>query len=259
MLPIQGKNFTQVILRAFATIICLCASISENRTLSRTKENLYDRHSLVDITTKVTPIKQMYIIYDTLTISHPLELTKLENTIDTLSAKLASLRYATTVENLHPLNLIGKGSAIVLFQTILPLTASYQACKILKLEPLSLSNLPEGINSQKSILLQYEISVGSNTVICISQHYTTKGNDCLQDIFFHPKKLFAFNSTAEMQSHLIENFSGTVAYISILNDKAVFTSSPYGNSACLGTYFPSTDGKEHSQMLNFCTSTFMRN
>jgi hypothetical protein len=94
------------------------------------------------------------------------------------------------------------------------------------------------------ILLQYEISVGTSTVICISQSYTVKETHCMKDILSNTRNLFPFNSTQELRSYLIENFIGSVIYIVVTNNKATFTISPYGNSACIGIYNPTkTDAK----------------
>ena len=233
MIDCQVKRFFLILYFSAAY-----APILKTRSFPTNGSSKLDKNTLVDLTSKVTAVKQMYIKYDILTVNHPLSLTQIEATIDTLSAKLASLRYATTLENLQPINIITNENVITLFQTILPLTSSYQACKLLGLEPLALSNLPKGIRTPVPILLQYEISVGTNTVICISQTHTTKEDNCLKDILLFLKKLLSFNSTTELHTYLIDNFVGTVVYILISENKASFTTSPYGYSACLGAYIP---------------------
>jgi hypothetical protein len=60
----------------------------------------------MSLVTKVTPIKKMFIQFDSIRIQHPLALVQIESTIDALSTKLASLQYASTLENLQPLTVI---------------------------------------------------------------------------------------------------------------------------------------------------------
>ncbi len=53
------------------------------------QEPMYNE--VATLVTKVTPLKKVYIKYDTLRIDHPLALVQVESTIDALSTKLASL------------------------------------------------------------------------------------------------------------------------------------------------------------------------
>ena len=199
---------------------------------------------VVTLVTKVSPVKKVFIAYDTLRIDHPLSLTQVEATIDALSTKLASLRYATTIENLQPLTVVSQKVVLTLFQTILPLSTSLQACKNLELEPLSLSNLPIALKTSIPILLHYEISVGTDTVLCISHKYTLREENCLDDILNRTHHLLPFHSRDELQTYLLREFVGTVAHIIISNDEAVFTVSPFSNSACIGAHNPNKMSKK---------------
>jgi hypothetical protein len=170
-----------------------------------------------------------------------LALVQIESTIDALSTKLASLQYATTLENLQPLTVISQEVALTLFQTILPLSTSLQACKSLDLEPLTLSNLPLALKTKIPILLHYDISVGTDTVLCISQTYSLKEEECMADIINKTRKLIPFREPNELRAYLLNNFVGTVAHLLISENEAVFTSSPFGNSACIGSYKPTSN------------------
>ena len=196
------------------------------------------------LVTKVSPVKKVYIVYDTLRIDHPLALQQVEATIDALSTKLASLRYATTLENLQPLTVVSKEVVLTLFQTVLPLSTSLQACKTLQLEPLTLSNLPLALKTSIPILLHDEISIGTDTVLCISLKYTLREDDCLANILNNTRHLLPFKSKEELRNYLLNGFVGTVAHIIVSNEEAVFTVSPFGNSACIGAYNPKKMSKK---------------
>ena len=193
---------------------------------------------VTSLVTKVSPVKKVYITYDTLKIDHPLSLVQVEATIDALSTKLASLRYATTLENLQPLTVVSQEVVLTLFQTVLPLSTSLQACKTLQLEPLSLSNLPFAVKTSIPILLHDEISVGTDTVLCISLKYTLREDDCLANILNKTHHLLPFKNKEDLRNYLLNGFIGTVAHIIVSNEEAVFTANPYGNSACIGAYNP---------------------
>jgi hypothetical protein len=137
---------------------------------------------VANLVTKVSPIKRAYIIYDTLRIDHPLALAQTEATIDALATKLSSLRYATTLENLQPLTVVSQEVVLTLFQTVLPLSTSLQACKTLQLEPLTLANLPIALKTSLPILLHDEISIGTDSVLCISVESTLREELCLSNI-----------------------------------------------------------------------------
>src|SRR5450830_2129810 len=199
---------------------------------------LRDLSDLVPLVTQVSPVKTMYISYDVLAVNHPLPLIQIEATIDALSTKLSSLRYATTLENLQPLNVVSQDVVLTLFQTILPLTTSLQACRNLELQPLSLDNLPLALKTSKPILLHYEISVGTNSVFCVSPSYTLKEDECLEDIRKGLKDLLSAQTKEELLDFLLNNFVGTVAHITVHSHHAEFTTSPFGNSACIGAYNP---------------------
>src|SRR5450830_1185129 len=199
---------------------------------------LKDFSDLVPLVTQVSPVKTMYIKYDVLVVDHPLPLMQIEASIDALSTKLASLRYATTLENLDPLNVVSQDIVLTLFQTILPLTTSLQACRNLHLQPLSLDNLPLALRTSKPILLHYEISVGTNSVFCVSPSYTLKEDECLEDIRKGLKDLLSAQTKEELLDFLLNNFVGTVAHITVHSHHAEFTTSPFGNSACIGAYNP---------------------
>jgi hypothetical protein len=193
---------------------------------------------VANLVTKVSPIKRAYIIYDTLRIDHPLALAQTEATIDALATKLSSLRYATTLENLQPLTVVSQEVVLTLFQTVLPLSTSLQACKTLQLEPLTLANLPIALKTSLPILLHDEISIGTDSVLCISVESTLREELCLSHILNKTKHLLPFQKTQELRNYLLNSFVGTVAHIIVSNDEAVFTVSPYGNSACIGAYNP---------------------
>jgi hypothetical protein len=131
--------------------------------------------------------------------------------------------------------------ALTLFQTILPLSTSLQACKSLDLEPLTLSNLPLALKTKIPILLHYDISVGTDTVLCISQTYSLKEEECMADIINKTRKLIPFREPNELRAYLLNNFVGTVAHLLISENEAVFTASPFGNSACIGSYKPTSN------------------
>ena len=62
-------------------------------------------HTLIHSTTKLLPVKTMYIQYDTISLNHPVPLSQIEATIDSLSIKLSSLRHATTIKIFNLLSL----------------------------------------------------------------------------------------------------------------------------------------------------------
>jgi len=199
---------------------------------------------LATLITKVSPIKKVYISYDTLRIDHPLALVQVESTIDALSTKLASLRYATTLENLQPLTVVSQEVVLTLFQTVLPLATSLQACKTLQLEPLTLFNLPIALKTSIPILLHDEISIGTDSVLCISPKYTLREDDCLSSILNKTRHLLPFEKKEELRNYLLNSFIGTVAHIIVSSEEAVFTVNPYGNSACIGAYNPKKMSKK---------------
>src|SRR5450830_40606 len=199
---------------------------------------LRDLSDLVPLVTQVSPVKTMYISYDVLAVNHPLPLIQIEATIDALSTKLSSLRYATTLENLQPLNVVSRDVVLTLFQTILPLTTSLQACRNLELQPLSLDNLPLALKTSKPILLHYEISVGTNSLFCVSPSYTLKEDECLDDIQVRLANFLPSQPREQLLDYLLTHFVGTVAHITVYSDRAEFTNSPFGNSACIGSYNP---------------------
>ena len=192
----------------------------------------------IELVTKVTPLRQMFVQFDSISFDHPLNLAQVEATIDALSTKLASLRYASTIENLQPLTVVSDSVVLTVFQTVLPLSTSLQACKNLDLEPLALDNLPVALRTSLPILLHYEISVGTNSVICISQSYTLREDECLTDILNRTRNLTPFRQKDELRSYLLSNYVGAVAHLVLNGEEASFTSSPYGNSACIGLYNP---------------------
>ena len=156
---------------------------------------------VANLVTKVSPIKRAYIIYDTLRIDHPLALAQTEATIDALATKLSSLRYATTLENLQPLTVVSQEVVLTLFQTVLPLSTSLQACKTLQLEPLTLANLPIALKTSLPILLHDEISIGTDSVLCISVESTLREEECLSNILNKTKHLLPFQRTQELRNY----------------------------------------------------------
>ena len=203
---------------------------------------------VVTLVTKVSPIKQVYITYDTVEIEYPLRLAQLETTIDALSTKMASLQHSTSLENMQPLMVISQDVVLTLFQTVLPLSASLQACKSLELEPLTLSNLPLALRTSIPVLLHYEISVGTNSVLCVASNYTLKEDDCLKDILNRTRPQLPYTTEKELRTYLLSNFVGAVAHIVVTKEEAFFSASPFGNSACIGSYEPSKLKKEESSL-----------
>jgi hypothetical protein len=121
---------------------------------------------------------------------------------------------------------------------VLPLSTSLQACKTLQLEPLTLANLPIALKTSLPILLHDEISIGTDSVLCISVEFTLREEECLSNILNKTKHLLPFERTQDLRNYLLNSFVGTVAHIIVSNEEAVFTVSPYGNSACIGAYNP---------------------
>ena len=197
--------------RVLPWLIWTCLQMTptqESSAMFRSMEPAYA--DVATLVTKVSPIKKVYISYDTLRIDHPLALAQVESTIDALSTKLASLRYATTLENLQPLTVVSQEVVLTLFQTVLPLATSLQACKTLQLEPLTLSNLPIALKTSIPILLHDEISIGTDSVLCISPKYTLREDDCLSNILNKTRHLLPFQKEEELRDYLLNGFFGTV-------------------------------------------------
>jgi hypothetical protein len=201
-------------------------------------DNPLTRDDLIDLITKVTPVKSVYIQYDTVAITQPLMLNQIEATIDVLATKLSSLRFSSSLENLQPAIVVSGDVVLTVFQTVLPLPSSLQACNTLGLEPLTLSNLPIAIQSSFPILLQYDISVGTNSISCLAPQYSLRESDCLNDLLNRLAHALPFQNSTVLRNHLLSTYPGNVAHLVIYNQLVNFTVSPYGNSACIGQYDP---------------------
>jgi hypothetical protein len=142
------------------------------------------------------------------------------------------------------LTVVSQEVVLTLFQTVLPLATSLQACKTLQLEPLTLFNLPIALKTSIPILLHDEISIGTDSVLCISPKYTLREDDCLSSILNKTRHLLPFEKKEELRNYLLNSFIGTVAHIIVSSEEGVFTVNPYGNSACIGAYNPKKMSKK---------------
>ena len=217
--------------------------------------------ALVTRTTKLTPIRKVFLIEKIVTIKNHLPLFELESTVDNLFLKLSTLQYSTDMELLQPTIVTSTSSDITIFTKSLPLSTAINICASLNLPPLSLDNLPSTINTNIDILLHFEISVGSEKFICISPSHSEKDNNCLLYTLKYTKHLQFFRETSTLALHLTTNFLGKIAYLKQNTTHFYFSSAQYGHTACLGQATPQqtnpTVKRIHTEFYNHLNEIYL--
>ena len=69
----------------------------------------------IESTTKLTPIKKVFLVEKIVTITNHLPLFELESTVDSLFLKLSTLQYSTNMELLQPTIVTSTSSDITIF------------------------------------------------------------------------------------------------------------------------------------------------
>jgi len=76
----------------------------------------------------VYPVGKLYLTMDTVSIDYVVPLAEIEETIDFLSLKVSTMKYATNLEKLRPLTLKAGPLTYTLFETPLPLHMASTVC-----------------------------------------------------------------------------------------------------------------------------------
>jgi hypothetical protein len=113
---------------------------------------------------------KLYLKLDALSIDYVVPISEIEETIDFLSLKVATMRYASSLEKLKPITLMSGGSIHTLFQVPMSLHIASSVCKNFMLTPLTITELSPHFKAPYagfSLILNFEIVTKNNRLTCI--------------------------------------------------------------------------------------------
>jgi hypothetical protein len=77
-------------------------------------------------------IGKLYLKLDTLSVDYVVPISEIEETIDFLSLKVATMKYASSLEKLRPMTLMSGGIIYTMFQVPMSLHMASSICSIIQ-------------------------------------------------------------------------------------------------------------------------------
>ena len=133
-----------------------------------------------DATVTITQQKAVYMTEGIIELENNLPLGELENTLDLISFKLNNLQYASDITNYYPETLLLAGQNVTIFQKEIPLSITATLCRTIDLPILTLENVPNFNNTSKTMLLNTEITVNPNEILCTGPSLYLKNDLCIE-------------------------------------------------------------------------------
>jgi hypothetical protein len=188
-------------------------------------------------------IGKLYLKLDTLSIDYVVPISEIEETIDFLSLKVATMKYASSLEKLRPITLMSGGIIYTMFQVPMSLHMASSICKNFMLTPLTITDLSPYFKAPFpgfSLILNFEIVTRNDRLTCILKGVIIPEQRCLDEIQHVTQPDIDFPVQQDLKRAIIKNTTSGSTYIVLDNDKFRLTSSPFGTSACAGQIAVST-------------------
>ncbi len=194
-------------------------------------------HQQADVLITYENTGKLYVIVDTLSVDYVVPIIEIETTIDFLSLKVATMKYATDLEKLKPLTLKSGDFTYTVFQTPLPLHLSSTVCSNFGLPPMSITDLPEYFRvpfSVVSLIFHFEILLSDGRLTCLTPTKVIQEPFCLDTLQNVTKSDHRFPTQQALKTYIMNNLTSTSLFL--IQDQGTFrlSATPYGVSACLG-------------------------
>jgi hypothetical protein len=130
-------------------------------------------------------IGKLYLKLDTLSLDYVVPISEIEETIDFLSLKVATMKYASSLEKLRPITLMSGGIIYTMFQVPMSLHMASSICKNFMLTPLTITDLSPYFKAPFpgfSLILNFEIVTRNDRLTCILKGVIIPEQSCLDEI-----------------------------------------------------------------------------
>jgi len=220
-------NHCLVKLLVLQTILLTTKAVDRDVTISDMVTSLAD-------TAVAEPKGRLYVSLDTVSLDYTIPMAEIEETIDFLTLKVATMQYATNLENLKPVTLTSGNLVFTYFQTPLPLHMAKTVCENYQLNPLSITDVNRFFHIPYPLLFHFQVTASNNGLTCLTSNKIVPEQECLDDIQFATQADPTFPKQQFLKDYILKNLTAKAHYIMLNENKFSMVQSPYGNSACLG-------------------------
>jgi len=177
----------------------------------------------------------VYIHESYINVSQILPLSHLEKSIDLTKFRLASLKYAEDITFFEPRYIFGTNKKeVTLFQRPVPANLIVSLCKQLQLPVLDLQNIPPKFETEESILINLDITMSFDSLLCSSDKIFYKDDDCLSYLLTYTKSREFFRKKTELRTFLFTKYPDRSIVIWANNTDFYFSPILHGTAGCFG-------------------------
>ena len=180
------------------------------------------------------PKGKMFLALDTVSLDYSVPISEIEDTVDFLTLKVATMKYATNLENLKPITLSSGNIDYTYFQTPLPLHMARTVCENYRLSPLSITDISRYFHIPYPLLFHFQILTTGNRITCLTPSMVISEQQCLDDLQYATQLDLNFPQQQALKEYILNNVTAKTNYIVMNQNKFSLTPSHYGMSACLG-------------------------
>jgi hypothetical protein len=183
-------------------------------------------------------VGKLFLKLNTLSIDYVVPIAEIEETIDFLSFKVTTMKYATDLEKLRPISLRSGDLTFTVFQSPLTLHMASSVCTNFKLKPLTITDLPTDFKvpfSIYSLTFHFELYLSDDRLTCLTPSNVLSDTECLDLLQTVTKSDPSFPVQQELRDYLTKNMTTSKSlYLSMERNKFQLTPNSYGISACVG-------------------------
>ena len=229
--------WTTLLLAMMLVPSCLSAwagSIPAVHTQTELKD---PRYPYINAMANVNTTGKLFVKLDTLSIDYVVPISEIEETIDFLSLKVSTMRYASNLEKLKPVTMKTADLTYTVFQTPLSLHMAATVCSNFNLRPMSITDLPNKFRTPFSVynlIFHFEIVTTEGRLTCIMKGVAIPEQRCLDEIQYSTTTDPLFPVQQELKEYIVKNMTAKSVYITLERERFRLTASPYGLSACVG-------------------------
>ena len=186
------------------------------------------------LVSSTTPEGNIHLHLSDMKFLYEVPVTQIENTIDTLTFKLASMQYASDTESLQPETHVSNQVTFTVLKLALPLTTAKVVCETHKLRALTLTDVTKDFKSPIPFIFNFQIITDSNKVTCVTPLTILNEDQCLTQILQVTGNSLGFSTSLQIKQYLLSNNNNDAMYLSLTRNEYRFTNVSFGSAACLG-------------------------
>jgi len=186
------------------------------------------------LVSSTTPEGNIHLHLTDMTLLYEVPITQIENTIDTLTFKLASMQYASDIETLQPETHVSNQVTFTVLKLALPLTTAKVVCETHELRALTLTDVTKDFKSPLPFIFNFQIITDSNGITCVTPLTILNEDQCLAQMLQVTGNSLGFSTTLQIKQYLLSNYDNNAVYLSLARNEYRFTNISFGSSACLG-------------------------